>query len=52
MGCEGVVQLGGSIAGFWRVSPTKVKAPKSFLITEGSPEVENKEHISVGTNNL
>ena len=25
--------------------PTKVKAPKSFLFTEGSLKVENKEHF-------
>ena len=27
------------------VGPTKVKAPKSFLYTEGSLKVENKEHL-------
>ena len=27
------------------VGPTKVKAPKSFLFTEGSLKVENKEHF-------
>ena len=26
-------------------SPTKVKALKSFLFTEGSLKVENKEHL-------
>ena len=27
------------------VDPTKVKARKSFIFTEGSPEVENKGHF-------
>ena len=27
------------------VGPTKVEACESFLFTEGSPEVENKEHL-------
>ena len=27
------------------VGPTKVKAPKSFLFTDGSFKVENKEHL-------
>ena len=27
------------------VGPTKVKAPKSFLFTEGSIKVENNEHL-------
>ena len=40
--CWGVVKLRGSSTGVLHVGPTKVKAPKSFLFTEGSPEVENK----------
>ena len=35
-GCRGVVQLGG---------PTKVKAYKSFLFTDGSLKVENNRSI-------
>ena len=35
----------GSSSGFSLVGPTKVKARKSFLFTEGFPEVENKEHL-------
>ena len=33
-GCQGVVQLGGSISGLSIEGPTKVKAHKSFLFTE------------------
>ena len=40
-----MVQLGGSSTEFWLVCPTKVKARKSFLFTEGSPVDENKEHL-------
>ena len=35
----------GSSTGFSLVGPTNVKACKSYLFTEGSPEVENKEHL-------
>ena len=44
VGCRGVVQLRGLVLG-----PTKVKVRKSFLFTEGSPEIENKEHDFVAT---
>ena len=41
----------GSISGLFLLGPTKVKAHKSFIFTEGSPKVENKgknmEGISV-----
>ena len=35
----------GSSTGWSQVGPTKVKARKSFLFIEGSPEVENKIHL-------
>ena len=35
----------GSSTGFSLVGPAKVKACKSFLFTEGTPKVENKEHF-------
>ena len=35
----------GSGSRFSLQGPTKVKAHKSFLFTESSPKVENKEHI-------
>ena len=38
----------GSSTGLSLVGHTKVKACKSFLFTEGSPEVENKEHLLFG----
>ena len=41
VGCPGVVQLEGLA---W-VSPTKVKACKSFLFKEGSLKVESRKHL-------
>ena len=35
----------GSISGLSLGGPTKVKARESFLFTEGSLKVENKEHL-------
>ena len=43
VGCLGVVQLPST--GLVPVGPTKVKACKSFLFTEGTPEVEIKTHV-------
>ena len=31
--------------GLSQIDPDRVKAHKSFLFIEGSPEVENKEHL-------
>ena len=45
VGCKGVVQLGGLDTGLSLVDPTKIKAVKSFLFTEGSLKRWNKEHI-------
>ena len=44
VGCQGVIQIGGSRTGFWQVGPIKIKASKSFLFTEDSPEIGNKDH--------
>ena len=41
----GVVQLGGSSTGLSLVGPTKAKARKSVLLTEGFLKVENKEQL-------
>ena len=38
MYCQGIVKLGGLVP----VGPTKVKACKSVLFTESTPEVEIK----------
>ena len=35
----------GSSTGFYIVGPAKVKPRNYFLFTEGSPEIENKEHL-------
>ena len=45
VGCQGVVQLGGSSTWFWLVGPAKAKARESFLFTEGSHEVGNNKHL-------
>ena len=37
----------GSISGLFLGGPTKFKACKSFIFTEGSLKVENKEHLFV-----
>ena len=34
-----------SDTGFSRISPTKVKACKNFLLTEKIPCIENKDHL-------
>ena len=45
VGCQCVVQLGGLVPCCSLQGPPKVKACKSFLFTESSPKVENKEHL-------
>ena len=40
--CQGIVQLWVSCTRLVLVGPTKVKARKSILFTEGTPEVEIK----------
>ena len=42
VGCRG--ELGALVPGYPK-GPTKVKARKSFLFTEDSLKVQNKEHL-------
>ena len=42
VGCQGVLQIGGSGSGLSLKDPTKVKPRKSLLFTGGSLKVENK----------
>ena len=41
----GVVSARGSNTGLSLLGPTKIKACKSFLFTEGSLRVEDEEHL-------
>ena len=44
VGSPGLVQLGWSCTGLVTVGPAKVKACKSILFTEGSPEVKIRKN--------